>query len=1307
MSKIDWDGMLRETRAYLWPNDDPDQPRPVPVNEVTETARAHGYTETEIQTALHGSERIEVRDGQAYPPATDETATDDAQTDSGASEGTGTDSRSKYRRLYERACELAGSETWEAVEEEYIEQAFAEAGFGRFIEQGTLHDHQQWQVVDFADADAEEPDWRYYCRTGDEPRPAEFERFYSLLMSNAPEGYEPYFFRVEGAGKAPATRFGSWKHGKNRISVAEAREWMEEGGNVGIAGTPDGPLVNCDIDNDEVTTKADLKDTLIARSRSRAGFHGWYFNQESDVPNIPTDTAGEIRTDWQYVVAPGSFVASAAEEIPDGAGDEGYYTVEEESPVASIEFDELPDVFHDFVEQQEAEEASEPEDVTRDTSPDSPDDYDDSPAGGRGSKVFDIDAADLVTTSDTAARFTAVFHGSTTSANMSLSEKGHLHCWRHNVTHGGLQALAVMSNLSTAGDSACRKIGKGHKNSQAGSNLLKGDWRLVWYAWHHAKQEGHIPSDDPVPYRVLVNLAVADDVVSETALVERQSDDTGSYRGFPHAGAYNEALEHVADVYGVAPGREKVETDRDGTPVSALPLGRLDALDRDDARRYAKQHGVEWPTTRDARKQLRDTVFRAFRSQQKTVVEAPTALGKSYTVAAEAWKNRVSTTGEHPVVHFHATCDARDEAANTSSTAGVEYTRLLGRTEACDVAGGLHDPPTDDDDHNRQMITMNGTPASEWFEAVCDGRGVPFSVAHQYLQENNDQGADMPCCGGETSDCYAIAQWDGLPRTDDGVASHDVIHATHPFAYVPSLVNYTNVVFDEQPDFSVDMSQDRIQRAVTAFLKEIGAPIRTWESFVSAARHGSDYGEASDYQRERAETVSRIESDTPGREWYLTEPDAHTLAPALARAVWRALSSEADANGRLVGQSPHDPPRLDAQANDDDAWNRTWVTAVLDEDNRIQTLRHSPDLSGSRAVVGLDAHPTEHLWKRNTAPDIDETHVLDDTDRALWRRYERGLTVVQVGDAARPLAQAGRMSESKFTALASHLSDHYGSAFGTCITTAAAEGRARTLLQESGVQDPETLHYGEEKSRNDFASEDVGLVNGCMDPGDDYVVDLLAECGLNAEPEMTTTDNGDTTRAWGRGFVGPDADKAAEILASVRENHVAQAAGRYARNADDAEDTAVVYVRTTAIPDGFADLEVSGVEWVAGDKQAAIIKALRDRESATTQEIAADVGATDQHVRDTLQSLAEEGVVDCDEGEGAWGADLYHALAGLSGTTVELGITDVAPPEPEPADAHPPEAGRIGDYALPLTPATPDDDPPPTEEAVETTGGAD
>jgi hypothetical protein len=185
------------------------------------------------------------------------------------------------------------------------------------------------------------------------------------------------------------------------------------------------------------------------------------------------------------------------------------------------------------------------------------------------------------------------------------------------------------------------------------------------------------------------------------------------------------------------------------------------------------------------------------------------------------------------------------------------------------------------------------------------------------------------------------------------------------------------------------------------------------------------------------------------------------------------------------------------------------------------------------------------------------------------------------------------------------------------------------------------MHYGEEKSRTDFAGEGVGLVEGCIDPGDDYVLDLLAELDLEAEPETVDVD-GAEERAHGRGFEGPDAETAQAILASVRENHTAQAAGRYARDPEDPNDHATVFIRTDAMPTGFADVQVSGVEWAFSDLQREIVATLRQATGqVTVREIADEVECSKTHVRETLDRLANLGVVQAFEGAGEHGATLY------------------------------------------------------------------
>jgi len=485
-----------------------------------------------------------------------------------------------YDALFRAAQNRAGRADWEYVEEGALEAVLDEYGLADFLTNGTLARADRWRRVDLSGG-GEPPDLRWYYATGGEPRPDEFRRFHELLTEAATDGYTPYYFRVERAGKAPATQYGSWKDEQNRLTVDEATDWMERGGNVGIAGTPDDALVNVDIDDDEETTPADIPESLRARSRSRSGWHTWFFDPNNEIPNIPTDTVGEVRTDWQYVVAPGSFVASAREELPADADDCGYYTIETPVPVATIGYDDLPTVFREFHETARGEATG--DDATGDT-PLATDIFDDcgttqdGGAGERTSEVFDVDAATLVGNKDPSDRFASVFHDSSTDANMSLSNKGRLQCWRHNVAHGGLQALAVLSDRSGGGDAACRQLGEAHKisgsdkhnHSGAGSNQLKGDWRLVWYAWDYAKREGIIPDDDPIPYRVLVGLVVRDGRVGRDDLVERAADtgrvvddgvdaDRDTYTALP-PGTYNDALDHIREQYGVNPGRGRIES---------------------------------------------------------------------------------------------------------------------------------------------------------------------------------------------------------------------------------------------------------------------------------------------------------------------------------------------------------------------------------------------------------------------------------------------------------------------------------------------------------------------------------------------------------------------------------------------------------------------------------------------------------------------------------------------------------------------------------------------------------------------------
>jgi len=228
-------------------------------------------------------------------------------------------------------------------------------------------------------------------------------------MKNAPSGYTPFYFKCAPGGKEPYLPAGSWK--KARITYEEAVEWLEQGGNVGIAATEDDQLVIIDIDDLGRTDWKKQKATLTGRSGSRMGVHLFYWEEIPGlIPNVPTDDAGEIRANWQYVIAPGSYVEQSKERIekmdPDEREMAGHYTIERAIPCSYITPDTLPQVFRDQIaknrelEQEQRRRNEELEAKNKGV-----------PA--EHSKLFDLTIYDVLgNVPEPDKRFPSLFHGS-------------------------------------------------------------------------------------------------------------------------------------------------------------------------------------------------------------------------------------------------------------------------------------------------------------------------------------------------------------------------------------------------------------------------------------------------------------------------------------------------------------------------------------------------------------------------------------------------------------------------------------------------------------------------------------------------------------------------------------------------------------------------------------------------------------------------------------------------------------------------------------------------------------------------------
>lgn len=139
--------------------------------------------------------------------------------------------------------------------------------------------------------------------------PEEFKKFHVLLMINAPKLYKPYYLALQKQGKEPLPGI-NWK--KTPKTYEQALSLMRKGFNIGIAGTDSDYLCIMDVDDLSQVRLDQIKPTLQITSRKRMGRHYYYFSLDrSAKKNIPTRDAGELRTTWQYVLAPGSYVPAA------------------------------------------------------------------------------------------------------------------------------------------------------------------------------------------------------------------------------------------------------------------------------------------------------------------------------------------------------------------------------------------------------------------------------------------------------------------------------------------------------------------------------------------------------------------------------------------------------------------------------------------------------------------------------------------------------------------------------------------------------------------------------------------------------------------------------------------------------------------------------------------------------------------------------------------------------------------------------------------------------------------------------------
>jgi len=344
--------------------------------------------------------------------------------------------------------------------------------------------------------------------------PEEFKKFHVLLMINAPKLYKPYYLALQKQGKEPLPGI-NWK--KTPKTYEQALSLMRKGFNIGIAGTDSDYLCIMDVDDLSQVRLDQIKPTLQITSRKRMGRHYYYFSLDrSAKKNIPTRDAGELRTTWQYVLAPGSYVPCGEKELRNMPQEErinaGHYTVTGPVPAVDVKFEELPIVYrarHYEILKAEAEAKRREEERKKRVVP--------KVSNKNKSALWDLTIADVSGLSDTHYKkvpMPSEMHttDTTTGHNCSVS-RNLLHCWRHEVTHCPLSYLGVLAGLGT-----CEQLGKPHGGGSFGIDFQDG--YTIYRLWKYAKKRGLIPESDPIPHSALVYYSLNRNLCKKQELVQ-------------------------------------------------------------------------------------------------------------------------------------------------------------------------------------------------------------------------------------------------------------------------------------------------------------------------------------------------------------------------------------------------------------------------------------------------------------------------------------------------------------------------------------------------------------------------------------------------------------------------------------------------------------------------------------------------------------------------------------------------------------------------------------------------------------------
>jgi hypothetical protein len=468
----------------------------------------------------------------------------------------------------------------------------------------------------------------------------------------------------------------------------------------------------------------------------------------------------------------------------------------------------------------------------------------------------------------------------------------------------------------------------------------------------------------------------------------------------------------------------------------------------------------------------------------------------------------------------------------------------------------------------------HGEAARNRIKSLHDNGASARSI-HEYFKSIGDP---LPCQ--HNGPCPSRDAWEFDPDANDILIGH-YLHAN-----MPKAIKDRHVVFDEfvGDSYDTDLEHGEISPYLAKHT-DFGSVIDLFES------RGEDLN--LDMIGARVSVELATEGSTGGDS--VTDRRVHTKAPEASKVLLHGDSQTVNGYERYG---------LDGK-----------TVGVYDRGEGVVTIRDPPSLEDAKAVVALDGTPVKRLWESALGLDLNHERVLTTPERKQYLTNVAGYEFVQTTEYVYPYSNSQNVGVKKDRALIEEIRQRHDR-WPTLISTKKAINRYQSGFPDA-MDEINHEHYGNLKSSNEFATEDLGLVVGSRHFGRPYIKKEAAFLGREIDPEGQALE---------KTYNDPYADR---LLHRMREDEVFQAAMRFGRDSD--VDHARVYIHTAAVPEWVPREQISTEISPHSDGMRQVLDALDDMdEPCSTPEVVEHdaVDVSRKQVSNLLNELDNRGIVD-------------------------------------------------------------------------------